>query len=100
MSVAGSSATAAAKRTQQSRGVGYSSREISKVVGAETVRIVEGNMCGVAMRDADAPPRSKTPITREQDSVGTERSHVRPCGLPPLRSASGRRGAVADDERA
>lgn len=37
------------------------SRERSKVVGAETLRTVEGNMCGVVMRDADAPPRSETP---------------------------------------
>ena len=29
--------------------------------GAETFDDVEGNMCGVVMRDADAPPRSKTP---------------------------------------
>jgi hypothetical protein len=29
--------------------------------GAETFDDVEGNMCGVAMRDAVALPRSKTP---------------------------------------
>jgi len=37
------------------------SRESQKIVGAEPLSNVEGNMCGVAMRDAVAPPRSKTP---------------------------------------
>ena len=40
---------------------GLLSRESQKIVGAETLSNVEGNMCGVGMRDAVAPPRSKTP---------------------------------------
>ena len=35
--------------------------EMQNIAGAETFDDVEGNMCGVVMRDADAPPRSKTP---------------------------------------
>ena len=37
------------------------SRERHKPVGAETVANVEGNMCGAAMRGADALPWSETP---------------------------------------
>jgi len=40
---------------------GILSCEMQNVAGAETLSDVEGNMCGVAMRDADALPRSKTP---------------------------------------
>ena len=36
------------------------SHEISKFAEAETVSNVEGNMCGTAMRGADALPGSKT----------------------------------------
>jgi len=36
------------------------SHEISKLAEAETVSNVEGNMCGTAMRGADALPGSKT----------------------------------------
>ncbi len=35
--------------------------EMQYTAGAETFDDVEGNMCGVAMRDAVALPRSKTP---------------------------------------
>ena len=37
------------------------SHEIHNFAEAETVSNVEGNMCGTAMRGADALPRSKTP---------------------------------------
>jgi hypothetical protein len=37
------------------------SRESCKIVEAEAVIIVEGEMCGAAMRGVDAPPWSKTP---------------------------------------
>ena len=40
---------------------GILSCEMQNIAGAETLSDVEGNMCGVVMRDADAPPRSKTP---------------------------------------
>jgi hypothetical protein len=33
------------------------SHEISNVAEAETLGTVEGNMCGITMRDAVAPPR-------------------------------------------
>ena len=39
-------------------GVGLS-HEIDNNAGAETVDLVEGNMCGVAMRGVDALPGSK-----------------------------------------
>ena len=39
-------------------GVGLSP-EIPKIAEAETFTVVEGNMCGTAMRGADAPPGSK-----------------------------------------
>jgi len=35
------------------------SLEMSEAAEAETLIIVEGNMCGIAMRDAVAPPGSK-----------------------------------------
>ena len=40
---------------------GIMSCEMQNTAGAETFDDVEGNMCGVATRDAVAPPRSKTP---------------------------------------
>lgn len=55
--VAWASATVSAKRTEQSCG-GVLSSEIFKIAEAEAPIIVEGNMCGVAMRDVDAPPES------------------------------------------
>ena len=39
---------------------GIMSRESFKVTEAEAVPSVEGNMCGAAMRGADAPPESET----------------------------------------
>jgi hypothetical protein len=41
------------------------SRESSKFAEAETVSNVEGNMCGTAMRGADALPGSKTASRRK-----------------------------------
>ena len=40
---------------------GLLSREIHNVADAETVRNVEGDMCGAAMRGADGLPWSKIP---------------------------------------
>ena len=37
------------------------SHERKKVAEAETLGTDEGNMCGIAMRDAIAPPGSKVP---------------------------------------
>ena len=46
------------------------SRESSKIAEADTVSNVEGNMCGTAMRGADALPWSKTTSRRK----GTRRN--------------------------
>ena len=64
-SVAWSSVTAAAKRTQRFCGGALLSSEIPKLAEAETVSNVEGNMCGTAMRGADALPGSKTASRRK-----------------------------------
>jgi hypothetical protein len=40
---------------------GLLSRESSNIAEAEAFSVAEGNMCGTAMRGADALPRSKTP---------------------------------------
>jgi hypothetical protein len=40
---------------------GLLSRVSCNFVGAEAFSVAEGNMCGAAMRGADALPRSKTP---------------------------------------
>ena len=75
------------------------SRESQKVAEAETVANVEGNMCGLAMRGADALPWSKT-ASRTKGSprnLGDLTSDHEALG--PW-SASGRRGAEADDARA
>jgi hypothetical protein len=72
------------------------SSEIPKLAEAETVSNVEGNMCGTVMRGADALPESKTASRRKGSrwNLGDLRSGRH------ARSASGRRGAVADDARA
>jgi len=58
-SVASPLATVAAKRTQAiAWGVGLS-LERSDIAGAESFYSLEGNMCGTAMRGADALPGSK-----------------------------------------
>jgi hypothetical protein len=44
---------------------GLLSRESQKLAEAEAVSNVEGNMCGPAMRGADALPWSKTPSRRK-----------------------------------
>src|SRR5271166_494382 len=54
-------ATAATKRTQRLCGGGLLSHEIVNLTEAETLHPVEGNMCGPAMRGADARSWSKTP---------------------------------------
>ena len=48
------------------------SHESQKIAGAETLSNVEGNMCGVVMRDAVAPPGSETPsrANRQRRNLG------------------------------
>ena len=46
------------------------SHEIGNVAEAETVGTVEGNMGGIAMRDAVAPPGSKA-TSRPKECGGT-----------------------------
>ena len=68
------------------------------IVGAESFYSLEGNMCGTAMRGAVALPGSKATSLAVKDRIGTGRSRVWP-GLRAAPVRSGRRGAVADDER-
>jgi hypothetical protein len=78
----------AANRIRHRRGRGFS--------------LLEGNMCGTAMRGVDALPGSKA----TSRAKGTHRNLGDSRVWPPLssgyrvrRSASGRRGAEADDVR-
>ena len=59
------------------------SHEISNVAEAETVGTVEGNMGGIAMRDAVAPPGSKATSRPKRNASEPERSHVRPQAAEP-----------------
>ena len=43
------------------------SSEIGNVAGAEAVGCAEGNMCGLAMREAVVAPESKTPSRAKGD---------------------------------
>src|SRR5947199_520679 len=77
----------------------------SDILGADSFHSREGNMCGIAMRGADALPGSKA-TSRAKGSYRNLGYLLSPV-WPPLssvckvrRSASGRRGAVADDARA
>ena len=79
-------------------GVGLSHERLD-IAGAE-VFFLEGNMCGTAMRGAVALPGSKA----TSRAKGSHRNlgglaSGRDVALVPRRSASGRRGAVADDAR-
>ena len=58
-SVAWPLATVVAKRTQRLHGGVGLSHETSDIAGAESFYSLEGNMCGTAMRGADALPGSK-----------------------------------------
>ena len=80
-------------------GVGLS-HERSDIAGAEGFHSLEGNMCGTARRGADALPGSKATSRakgshRNLGGLGSGRQSSRDAG----RSASGRRGAEADDAR-
>src|SRR6202040_4271118 len=59
------------------------SHERSNFAEAETLGTVEGNMCGIAMRDAVAPPGVEGHITSERNASEPERSHVRPQAAEP-----------------
>ena len=97
-SVAWSSVTAAAKRTQRSRwGVGLSF-ESHKIAEAEAVISAEGNMCGTVKRGADALPESET-TSRQKGTRRNLRGLTSGHRQQPSWSASGRRGAEADDAR-
>jgi len=70
-------------------GVGLS-HDIPKIAEAETFTVVEGNMCGTAMRGADAPPGSKATsrakgLHRNLGGLASGR-----LAFVPQRSASGR----------
>ncbi len=64
---------------------GILSRESFKTTEAEAVPSVEGNMCGTAMRGADAPSWSKTPsrtkgTARNMGDLASDRAASRPPG--------------------
>src|SRR5438876_11609485 len=68
----------------------------SDIAGAESLHSLEGNMCGTAMRGADALPGSKATSRakgsyRKLGDLGSDRNGG---------AVAGQRGAVADDERA
>ena len=76
------------------------SHERSDVAGAESFYSLEGNMYGTVMRDADALPGSKATSRakgshRKLGDLWSDRN-----GVCRYRPASGRWGAVADDEGA
>jgi hypothetical protein len=56
------------------------SSEISYLAGAETVGHVEGNMCGLAMREAVVPPESLEHITCKRRPSEAGRSPDWPIG--------------------
>src|SRR2546421_9111804 len=69
------------------------------ILGADTVQIVEGNTSWARHRKRLGDPAwSETLACADAPCAGTGRSRDRPFGDRP-RSASGRRGAVADDAR-
>ena len=82
-------------------GVGLS-HERSDIAGAEGFHSLEGNMCGTAMRGADALPRSKATSRGKGSHRNLGRSRIWPPSSRAVcvrRSALGRRGAEANDAR-
>jgi hypothetical protein len=70
-------------------GVGLS-HDIPKIAEAETVTVVEGNMCGTAMRGADAPPGSKATSRAKGLHLNLGGLASGRLAFVPQRSASGR----------
>ena len=68
------------------------------ILGADAVEIAEGNMVEHAECSGN-PAWSENLACVDASCTGTGSSRVRPAAMP-FRSASGRRGAVADDARA
>jgi hypothetical protein len=73
---------------------GLLSRESKKIAGAEALENVEGNMCGVVMRDAVAPPRSKTP-----SRANRQRRNLGDLAWPAVAAAIPGRGRKARSRR-
>ena len=69
------------------------------LAGAETVFIVERNTSSACMRGNDSSRRGRGPHHVHKDRVGTWDISCLTTGHVPTWSASGRRGAVADDAR-
>jgi hypothetical protein len=67
------------------------SSEIPKLAEAETVSNVEGNMCGTAMRGADALPESTTASRRKGSrwNLG-DLAHGRAAAAAPVRAGKAR----------
>ena len=95
-SVAGSSATMVAKRTQRDDEDCIELRKLL-TVEAEALQTAAGNMCGTVMRGTPLH-RGLRPVRAVKDRVGTWETSGRP--QPPWRSrvGSGRRGAEAGPE--
>src|ERR1035437_5966577 len=76
---------------------GRLSRESSNIAEAEAFSVAEGNMCGTVMRGTLC--RGRRPHHAQRDHVGTWEIPRSASGGKPPWSASGRRGAEADDAR-
>jgi hypothetical protein len=70
-----------------------------ELAGAKIVSMVERNMCNAVMRGIVVPPGFRV-TSRAKDRVGTWDISRLAVSYSRRRSASGRRGAVADDARA
>jgi hypothetical protein len=68
------------------------------ILGADAVQLAEGNTEGCVSAHPDDPAWSETLACTDAPCAGTGRSLVWPVATPGW-SASGRRGAIADDER-
>ena len=68
--------------------------ESKKIVGAEALENVEGNMCGAVMRGAVALPRSKTP-----SRANRRRRNLGDLAWPAVAAATPGRGRKARSRR-
>ena len=79
---------------------GLLSRVSSNVVGAEAFSVARRRHVRRRYARRRRPTEVEDPITHEGSTSEPGRSHVRPAATSRSWSASGRRGAVADDARA
>gem|GEM_PF-4707109 len=98
-SVASASVTSGAKRTQQSCGVGYRATKYTKSPEVETVGCVEDNMGQPVCEAKPTRTRSKTPSRTKGACRNLGDLVFDRASISAHRSAAGRRGAEAADER-